>query len=255
MPLFKRSAAQVPPIRTVNGRPQPTPEGPGTIPRRHRLFIECARRLAAHQLTQPSACGRPLADGMGMESLVAEIRPLFLSEKSMMRWVALRGALAEISIRVLEQGMIDDLEAAMGLTWVERDGREVIDIAEPWRSQIDGDAHEMAIGVAGATLIRAEEYGRIEDMSVADVNQDPTLQISPAVALDIIAWSAAAMLRMGVTQQLFDVVPEPDALTNPGWYAEPLFSKAERYWDGEDWTGRCRVPDGRGYRESSMPLS
>ncbi len=66
-----------------------------------------------------------------------------------------------------------------------------------------------------------------------------------AVALDCIAWSAVAFLRLEIAQQIFSQVPEPDALSEPGWYTEPLFAKAERFWNGSNWTARCRVKDGR----------
>jgi len=57
-----------------------------------------------------------------------------------------------------------------------------------------------------------------------------------------------------VAQQLLPKVPEPEALPEPGWYVEPLFSKGERYWDGSDWTSTCRMKDGRRYIESDVPL-
>jgi hypothetical protein len=73
-----------------------------------------------------------------------------------------------------------------------------------------------------------------------------------AVALDIIAWSAVALLRL----ELLDLnhVPEPDRLDTSGWYYDPLWGKVQRFWDGSDWTGRCRVVDGRGFREAFQAL-
>ena len=92
-------------------------------------------------------------------------------------------------------------------------------------------------------------------MSVQDVNADPRCQIPKAAALDCIAWSAIALLRLGVAHQLFPQVPEPDALPKPGWYTEPLFAKSERFWDGSDWTSRCRVRDGGRFNEIDVPLA
>jgi len=86
-------------------------------------------------------------------------------------------------------------------------------------------------------------------MSLRDVKAQQSLFPGQAVALDIIAWAAVAELRLGLADDLLATFPRPDLLETPGWYTEPLFRKAERYWDG-DWTDRCRTPQG----ESSVPL-
>jgi hypothetical protein len=79
--------------------PQHDPERPGSLQRRARLFVECVRRLADDPLAQPAARGVPISDGCGMERLVARIDPIFAHERSLLRWVALRGALAQLYIR------------------------------------------------------------------------------------------------------------------------------------------------------------
>lgn len=246
---------------TVNGRAQVRAEGPGAIQRRVRLFVECERRLADDPLAREGVSGAPLGDGHGLEGLVAKITPLFEFEPSLLRWVALRGALAELFIRIIDRESAarsrTDLETAMGLEWLTQpNGESQPDLAVPWRTEFVPEHRQAALGVAGFVLIRADDYPRYAALSVLDVNTDAYCRtMSHALALDTIAWSAIALLRLGVAQQLFDQVPEPDALHVPGWYPEPLFTKSERYWDGSDWTAACRVPDGRRYVETSVPLN
>jgi len=86
--------------------------------------------------------------------------------------------------------------------------------------------------------------------TIEDLNNDPEFCILEAMAYDYIAWVAVAALRDEVTEHLV-AFPEPAAFAGPGWYTEPIFAKAERYWD-LDWSERCRVP-GR-VDEFSMPL-
>jgi Protein of unknown function (DUF2510) len=262
MSLFRRQAEfgqAEPPCLTINGRPQTVPEVPGSFPRRSRLFIECARRLAEHPAAQQSAIGWPLGDGHGLEEVVAEIAPLFVRELSLVKWVALRGALTQISIQILELEnaavLQQDLERVMGLEWVtDATGETHMDLAQPWRTRLSSDQREAALGIASVVMIRAEDYGRIEDMTVQEVLGDPECSIPRAAAFDIIAWSAIALLRLKRVQQMFDKIPEPDALTKVGWFTDPLFGKCERYWDGSDWNSTCRVREGRQYREISTPL-
>jgi hypothetical protein len=255
MPFFRK-----PPVLTINGRPQPQPEVIGGMPRRNRLFVECERRLAADPLAGPAAAGQPIGDGFGLEGLVAKLTPLFERERSLIRWVALRGAFAELFVRVVDPDsaavLALDLEQVMGLEWIDDtydDGH--FNLAQPWRTTLSPDQQQAALGVAGSIINRSQDYARYSKMSVTDVNADPRCQISQALALDYIAWLAVAFLRLGIAQQLFSQVPEPDVLPVPGWYTEPLFAKAERFWDGSNWTDSCRVKDGRGFNETSIPLA
>lgn len=247
-------------VLTINGRSQSHPEVPGSIQRRLRLFFECERRLADDPLAGSAALGQPIGDGYGLERLVTKVAPLFEREQSLIRWVALRGAFAELFIRIFDPNSAvaspEDLEQAMGLTWVtDVQGESHPDLAQTWRTTLSPDQRQAALGVASSVFIRAEDYGRYSRMSVQDVNADPRCQIPKAAALDCIAWSAIALLRLGVAQQFFPQVPEPDALPEPGWYTEPLFAKSERFWDGSDWTSRCRVRDGRRFNETDVPLA
>jgi hypothetical protein len=247
-------------VLTVNGHPQPKPEVIGSMPRRFRLFTECERRLAADSLAGSAATGQPIGDGCGLERLVAKVAPLFEREQSLIRWVALRGAFADLFIRIFDPDsavvLPGDLERVMGLEWVtDAQGESHPDLAQPWRTTLSPEQRQDALGVASSVFIRAEDYGRYSKMNITDVNADPRCRIPKAAALDCIAWSAVALLRLEIAQQLFPQVPEPDALAEPGWYTDPLFAKAERFWDGFDWTAHCRRKDGRRFIETNVPLA
>ncbi len=241
-------------VFTINGRPQPQPEVPGSMQRRFRLFVECERRLADDPLALPSAAGQPIGDGLGLEGLVAKIAPLFTRERSLIRWVALRGAFTELFVRIFDPESAvtsrADLIYTMGFILDDTQNEPRFAVNPQW--QATPEQRQDALGIFSSVSIRVEDYDRYSQMNIADVNTDPHCQISNAVALDAIAWSATALLRLGIAQQLLAQVPEPDALTEPGWYTDPLWAKAERYWDGSDWTDRCRGQDGR---QTSVPLT
>ena len=260
MPLFGRQPPNRRQVLTINNRPQPQPEAPGSMPRRFRLFVECERRLADDPLAASTAAGRPVGDGLGLEGLVAKIAPLFARERSLIRWVVLRGAFADLYIRICDPESAaaspPDLEKAMGLQWTpDVQGQVHPDLALPWRTTLSAEQRQAALGVASSVLVRVDDYRRYSTLNVAEVNADPRCQLSVAVALDCIAWSAIALLRLGIAQQIIRQVPEPDALPDPGWYTDPLFAKSERYWDGADWTDQCRMNDGRQFIETCVPLA
>jgi Protein of unknown function (DUF2510) len=263
MPLFRGkqdSGSRGQRVMTVNGRPQPSPEGPGTIQRRSRLFTECARRLATDPLASERASGQPIGDGCGLEGLVAKIAPLYKVEQSLIRWVALRGAFTELFVRVIDptSSMAPPraLESVMGLEWAaDGSGQGRLQVSAAWRSRLSQEQCNNALGVASSVLVRGDDYARYSSLSVPEINADPLYaRLGDAVAMDCLAWTAVALLRLGITQQFFDRIPEPDALPHPGWYPEPLFAKSERYWDGSDWTSACRVSNGRGFTEADVPL-
>lgn len=250
------------PILTINGRPQPQPEVPGSIQRRGRLFIECARRLADDPLAQPAA-GQPIGDGCGLEGLVAKIAPLFAREGSLIRWVALRGAFAYLFLCFFDPTNASsgaspaDLEQVMGLEWIpDARGEYHPNLAQPWRTTLAPEQQKAAFGLASSAFVFAKDYGRYSKMSVPEVNADPRCgMLNGPASLDCIAWSAIALLRLGIVQRFFPKTPEPDALPAPGWYTEPLFAKAQRFWGGSDWTARCRKNDGHQFIEFDMSLA
>jgi hypothetical protein len=258
MPLFRRESPSHQQRYTVNGRPQGVPETIGGMPRRFRLFIEVERRLAAHPLAQADAFGVPVGDGTGLEDVVSQIRPLFEQEKSLIRWVALRGALTEMYLRLFDPEeaveSVDRFEAAMGIRFRDpAKGVDGLQLSAPWDERLSESQRQAALGIAASSMLRTVDYPRISTMGVQEVLDDANCQrMSHLVALDIMAWSAIGLLRCGIAQYIMPEVPEPDAMTAPGWYTEPLFAKAERYWDGDDWSAAVRRGDG--YQESRMPL-
>lgn len=271
MPLFRKEPERRP-ILTINGRPQPTPETPDTNERRSRLFVECERRLADDPLTQEAACGRLVGDGNGLEDLVAKIAPLFERESSLIRWVALRGAFfwlyahifaPDASQRGVATKSPEELADVMGLAWVDAAGQpytasstgKVLLKAQEPAGQMPGELRNVAVALATMTTTFAAEYTRLPKMTMQQVNADSKCStLNDVIALDCIAWSAVALLRLRLAQPVFAKMPEPDALPEPGWYTDPLGGKPERYWDGSDWTSACRMQEGRRFAEYTQPL-
>jgi hypothetical protein len=98
--------------------------------------------------------------------------------------------------------------------------------------------------VFSALAVRLFDYERYSQMPVDEVNQDRRCWLNDAMALDFITWSAVALLRTDLAQGFLHA-PEPDALDHPGWYTDPLWGKAQRYWDGTDWTENVRASGGQ----------
>jgi hypothetical protein len=141
MGLFSKPRENRPkrPLLTINGRPQREPEGPGSLERRSRLFVECTRRLADDPLAGNGARGTPIGDGLGMETLVAKIAPLFEKERSLLRWVALRGAFTDLYINTIDRASMvlpffPTVERVMGVGQLSEPGaaEQVIDVAPAW---------------------------------------------------------------------------------------------------------------------------
>jgi Protein of unknown function (DUF2510) len=274
MPLFRKEperAISRRPVLTINGRPQPVPETPDTIERRSRLFVECERRLADDPLTQEAACGQLVGDGNGLEGLVARIAPLFEREQSLIRWVALRGAFTHMYGHIFAPDSSpnratrspEELAEVMGLAWADATsqsytatstGKVFLKDQEP-ASQMPGELRNVALALATMTTTFAAEYDRLPKMTIEQVNADSKCStLNDIIALDCIAWSAVALLRLGLAQLVLAKIAEPDALPEPGWYTDPLFGKFERRWDGSDWTSACRRQEGRRFAEFTVPL-
>lgn len=248
------------PQKTITGHAQSDPEWNVGLQRRLRLFFQCVRILSTDPLTQPSAIGTPIGDGTGIEAMVNKVAPVFALERSLLRWVALRGALTIMFINTLDSEsrilpFSPSVEVAMGVGFVPGDdGRdEVIDVGPLWADKLTPDQKNAAIGLFSSFGFRLHDYARYSEMSMPDVNVDPRCHINDAMALDFIVWASVALLRMNLANPYLDT-PEPDALTVPGWYTEPNFAKSERYWNGQDWSGDCRVRSGRRYVTVQMPL-
>jgi hypothetical protein len=244
-------------ILTIGDEPQPVPEGPGTPERRIRLYAECLRRVSGFVQSSPDSKGMPLGDGVGLEELVQQIRPIFARERSLIQWVALRGAISALWMTVLEgtDGSLSsqkyaDLHQAMGI--VVDNANDVWEVVPEWNEKLTDAQRAAVLGVAGSVMVRAEAYLEYSKLPTNEVLANPILHLQDAVALDCIVWCAVAMSRLG--ELAVPQFPSPDKLESPGWYPEPLFNKADRYWDGNDWTERCRVLRNGRFEEISVSL-
>jgi hypothetical protein len=189
----------------------------------------------------------PIGDGCGMEGLVARIAPLFHGERSLLRWVALRGAFTHLHIATVDSTsrvlpFYPAVEVAMGVGNVAdpEAAEPVIDVAPEWASRLSEEQREAVIGLFVALTTRLFDYERYSELPIDEINQDSRCRLNDAMALDFLAWSAVALLRTELARD-FLAAPEPDALEQPGWYTDPLWGKAQRYWDGTDWTERARA--------------
>lgn len=228
-------------------------------PRRFSLWAECLRTLEGQPGCRPHDRGIPLGDGLGLEQLVEAIAPTFRLDPSLIPWVALRGALASMHMETMDPSsrsapFYPVVEAAMGVGDVSDPAENAprLGFAPEWAARLSPEQQQAAKGIFGAVVTRLERYPQFSAQPQDVVRSTPGLLPSPAVALDMIAWSAAAMLRIDAGGGLIGGVAEPQRMDTPGWYVEPLWAKSERYWDGHDWTARCRMPSDRD--EVQMPL-
>jgi hypothetical protein len=248
------------------------------VDRRSRLFWECARRIAPEPPVQPEATGCLLGPGTGLGELVEVIAPLFRREQQLIRWVALRGAVTSLySATIMHRTSTDALDAlagAMGLRLtVSPDGPGAADASvSPGASdgpdasggrlcavalapgQLPGRRLGPALVLGNTVFGLLRDYKRFVDLPVPveDTIAHPAFAaLTDAGGLECIAWSAVALLRTGHAQRVLPKVPEPDPLTGPGWYPEPVFGYGERYWDGTDWTSLVRDDPGH---ETTLPL-
>src|SRR6202035_4799055 len=138
------------------------------------------------------------------------------------------------------------VETAMGVGDVAppEAAEPVIGVGREWASRLSAQQRQAVVEVFSALAVRVFDYERYSQMSIDEVNQDPRCRLNDAMALDFIAWSAVALLRTELAQSFLHA-PEPDALEQPGWYTDPLWGKAQRYWDGDDWTERVRTSGGQ----------
>lgn len=235
--------------KTITGEQQPVPETPGSPERRIRLFVQCLREVQGHPLTQSSASGRPIGDGMGLEELVGLIRPVFRTDAALIPWVALRGAMTFLYQDSWGPGVdtpfVPMVEVVMGVghTGDIAKADPTVGVSPDWDRRLTPDQREAVLGIYSVVWVRLLAYEEYSRMSTTDVKLTDNYAF-PAVALDIIAWVAVAMCRLGTHHDLVAGYPKPDLLEKPGWCTEPLFGKADRYWDGADWTSRCRNPRG-----------
>jgi hypothetical protein len=220
---------------SISGRPNFVRTEIGGANRRPLLFATSVRALARHPLAQPKAAGRPLGDGVGMESLVAELKPVFAKEQSLVRWIALRGACL-----FLDMVFSNDWEVAaqaVGIKWNGHGDARLASSDGLTEQQIQG-----CVGLHESIRMKVAVYSELENMSLPAVLSDPRFRhIGTAAGFDYIAWASVVLLRTDRAEAVVDNFGEPGRMDEAGWYTEPLFSKSERYYDGSDWTARCRV--------------
>ncbi len=257
MSLFRPVEPSIRPRRTLAGRQVAVQEDIGTVARRARLMSEAVRRLEGHPLGAQSARGVAIGDGHGMEDLVEHIAPLFQQERSLARWVAIRGGLLFLDMICSSDLEWQQLMPVMGLAPIndQQTGRPPAVLLHQ-ASPITPEVEQNILGLFWSIKYRWQRYAEISEMTVQQVNADPQLaRVNPPIAFDFIAWTAIAMLRTGnASSELIRDMPEPGLLEKPGWYADPLFAKCERYWDEDDWTDLIRVKNGRTWNESILPL-
>ena len=152
------------------------------------------------------------------------ISGLLAKEASVIKWVSLRGALTYVSIA------LEDTARSM------EDLRGYAGVAEP-----DG-----ALGLIGGC------EGRVATLSFSDVIADPDLVKTNDWHLDFVSWAAKAFVGGKLYARV--VIPPAQVLDVPAWYAEPVFAKCERFWDGSDWSSKCRMQDGRVWRIVNSPF-
>lgn len=152
------------------------------------------------------------------------VASLLAKEASFIKWASLRGALMYVSIA------LEDPERSL------KDLRVYAGDNEP----------------EGAVDLLREYERRITKLSFNDVAADPNLVRTNDWHLDFIAWAAKAFLGGNLYNRI--MIPPAQTLDVPAWYAEPVFAKSERFWDGSDWTSRCRVQDGRMWKFVHSPF-
>jgi hypothetical protein len=233
-----RYEPSVRPTVSISGKVNFVPCEIGGANRRILLMASAIRTLANHPLAQPGMSGRPLGDGVGLESVVAELQVLFRKEQALVKWVALRGALLMLQLSYPPRDTT--AAAAMG---IDDSG------SGPRLFQTEGLTDQQVqacVGLYASLRDKLMAYDELEHMSLDAVLDDPRFRnVNTAVGYDYIAWASVALLRSG----RLDVIGnfgEPGRLDIAGWYTEPMFSKAERYFDGADWTNQCRaIENGR----------
>lgn len=160
------------------------------------------------------------------KDLTAALDQLLAREGSFVKWVSLRGGLAFASIAL-----------------------EVPDLSLEDLTKFAGrPAPEGAEGLL-------QVYPQLERASFSDVLGDPGLVRNHEWHINFVAWCATAFAGGNLHRTVLKAeIPAAQVLVDPGWYAEPVFSKCERYWDGTDWTPRCRLLEGRRWQSFVSPF-
>lgn len=237
------------PRLTARGNIQSRPEGPGTPPRRERLFVEAVRALEDHPLSDIEAIGRPLFPGPELPSAVEIVRPIFQREPSMVKWSALNGSVSLLSSLYGSRRSPDDITLVelSRLMGIESEG--TLEIRPPYDGLLSDEGRERALRIYLDCSERVVRYPSLASMTRDETYSLPGWIPAGEVCLTIQVWGAVALHRVFLAERITEVIPEPDLLEGPGWYVDPRIQSRERYWDGTDWTTRQRIDDERGRRE------
>ena len=157
------------PGRTIFGHAIVDGEEIGTLPRCLRLMAAAVRVLESEEMAQPEAVGVPLGDGHGMESLVTRLAPLFARDRSLVRWVALKGALL-----FLDTSFLSDIEwrtamLSMGLEHSKSPytGEDEIQVLER-PGPISPVVISQILGLHASIMMGLAEFERISKASLGD---------------------------------------------------------------------------------------
>lgn len=261
MALFsKKAPAHEPNIRpthTLGSQPQASAEEYGAWPRRMRLFHFFEVELQRHDLASKEAFGRPLGDGSGLEELTRFVGSVMAKERSLIRGVGLRGAIANLWQCGPEAWQ--QMSAAVGLSH-EGEGPAAHWTFGEQGAELSRDRRDAALGLHASIMLKVANYDEIQTLSLDAVKSDHRWFLSSMTeshGLDYIAWAAIVICRLdsqGLLPPAVATPPMPSRLDSAGWFVDPMFAKCDRYWDGEDWTDRCRFLSNSRMKEVSTAL-
>lgn len=232
----------------------------GEMPRKARVTIAVVARLERQPVGDVSSWGRSLDDG----DLAVAHRALdeaVWQDRSLVRHVA--------------RDLVLLVETTGGLTVNRAAALESVGL-DP-SLHLDGTSGSSAQRVAARALavartIQARSQGGEAVPADLAIYRRLFEDRSDAVdewAIDIGAWSALVVARLAAVDRLpngaifleagSDFIGEMDGV---GWYPNPVNAgdtttgeaSIERWWDGNDWTDRVRLRDGRSWTATEVSL-
>jgi hypothetical protein len=222
----------------------------GGRPRKLELAVATIARMASDPVGGAAAWGESL-DGGGLRAAGDLLRDAVRQDRSLVRHVS-----RDLIVLFEANGGIGSNEA-LALGSVGLDPSMVRDAAAEAR--------------AVARAIRARREGNTggpNDLAIyRDLFEDAS-DLGDERAIRIGAWSALVVARMASTDRLPNgaLFLEPGMhfiwpMEVAGWYPNPVNAgdtggdaSIERWWDGEDWTDRARIRDGRRWQEAEVSL-
>jgi Protein of unknown function (DUF2510) len=238
--------------------------------------LTAAATLQAREL--PVAAADKYGDLLTVAALAPaseRVAQMMAKDRDLSAWIARKSAVALASM--LQSGMagtfeenLDEAFASAGLEIAERVRSRNGAAALP---EIEREAAE-ALGVAVLGLLKIvtsnpsqwepSDRAWYESLYTGADGQDVE-----GFAYELIAWSSVVVSRLLNSNRLDQSLPmlqpayrEPPAFLGAGWYPNPpkhgqVFrgeAQIQRYWDGDRWTDRVRMSDGRSARELTHSL-